>query len=71
MAKLGFHILMAWTKLNAALPFWLLYLKSDVFYFVVYHLARYKEQDQRLFKIDERKFSQSVMPSSNRTAKAV
>ena len=35
---------MAWTKLNAALPFWLLYLKSDVFYFVVYHLARYRRK---------------------------
>ena len=44
MAKLGFHILMAWAKLNAALPFWLLYLKSDVFYFVVYHVARYRRK---------------------------
>jgi len=44
MAKLGFHILMAWARLNAALPFWLLYLKSDVFYFVVYHLARYRRK---------------------------
>jgi len=44
MAKLGFHILMAWARLNAALPFWLLYLKSDVFYFVVYHVARYRRK---------------------------
>ena len=35
---------MAWAKLNAALPFWLLYLKSDVFYFVVYHVARYRRK---------------------------
>jgi len=35
---------MAWARLNAALPFWLLYLKSDVFYFVVYHVARYRRK---------------------------
>ena len=35
---------MAWAKLNAALPFWLLYQKSDVFYFVVYHVARYRRK---------------------------
>ena len=35
---------MAWAKLNAALPFWLLYLKSDVFYFIVYHIARYRRK---------------------------
>ncbi len=44
MDKVGFHILMAWAKLNAALPFWLLYLKSDVFCFIVYHLARYRRK---------------------------
>ena len=44
MGKFGFHILMAWAKLNAALPFWLLYLKSDVFYFIVYHIARYRRK---------------------------
>ena len=44
MGKVGFHILKAWAKLNAALPFWLLYLKSDVFYFVVYHVARYRRK---------------------------
>lgn len=44
MYKVGFHILKAWAKLNAALPFWLLYLKSDVFYFVVYHVACYRRK---------------------------
>ena len=44
MTKLGFHILMVWAKMNAALPFWLLYLKSDVFYFIVYHIARYRRK---------------------------
>jgi len=44
MGRVGFYVLKAWAKLNAALPFWLLYLKSDVFRFLVYHIARYRRK---------------------------
>ena len=44
MGAVGFHILKAWANLNAALPFWLLYLKSDVAYVLTYHVARYRRK---------------------------
>ena len=44
MAKLGFHIVKLWVTFLSVHPFWLLYLKSDVYYFLVYHLLRYRRK---------------------------
>lgn len=44
MGKVGFHILKAWASLNSVMPFWLLYAKSDLFYCLVYHVARYRRK---------------------------
>ena len=44
MGKVGFHILKAWADLNSVLPFWLLYLKSDLAYVLIYHVARYRRK---------------------------
>lgn len=44
MGKVGFHILKAWANFNAFLPFWLLYLKSDLAYLFIYHIARYRRK---------------------------
>ena len=44
MAKLGFHIVKLWVVFLSIHPFWLLYLKSDFYYFLVYHLLRYRRK---------------------------
>ena len=44
MAKLGFHIVKLWVAFLSIHPYWLLYLKSDVFYFLVYHLLHYRRK---------------------------
>ena len=44
MAKLGFHIVKLWVAFLSIHPFWLLYLKSDFYYFLVYHLLRYRRK---------------------------
>lgn len=44
MSKLGFHIVKLWVAFLSIHPFWLLYLKSDCYYFLVYHLLRYRRK---------------------------
>ena len=44
MGKLGFHIAKLWVAFLSIHPFWLLYLKSDCYYFLVYHLLRYRRK---------------------------
>lgn len=44
MKNIGFHIVKAWVDFLSIHPFWLLYLKSDCYYFLVYHLARYRRK---------------------------
>lgn len=69
MAKIGFHIVRLWVAFLSIHPYWLLYLKSDVYYFLVYHLLHYRrkvvrqnllnsfpEKDEREIKRIERKF---------------
>ncbi len=73
MKKLGFHILKAWVDFMSIHPFWWLYLKSDIFYFLVYHVARYRrkvvrqnllrsfpEKDQKAIKAIERRFYRNL-----------
>ena len=69
MAKLGFHIVKLWVAFLSIHPYWLLYLKSDVFYFLVYHLLHYRrkvvrqnllrsfpDKDEKEIKSIERRF---------------
>ena len=69
MVKLGFHIVKLWVAFLSIHPYWLLYLKSDGYYFLVYHLLRYRrkvvrenllrsfpEKDAKEIKSIERRF---------------
>ena len=69
MAKLGFHIVKLWVAFLSIHPYWLLYLKSDVYYFLVYHLLHYRrkvvrqnllrsfpDKDEKEIKSIERRF---------------
>ena len=73
MKKIGFHIVKFWTAFLSVHPFWLLYLKSDCYYFLVYHVARYRrkvvrenllrsfpEKDAKAIKAIERKFYRNL-----------
>ena len=44
MAKIGFHIVRLWVAFLSIHPYWLLYLKSDCYYFLVYHLFQYRRK---------------------------
>ena len=44
MKKIGFLILKLWADFQSVQPFWLLYLKSDLAYFLVYHVAHYRRK---------------------------
>lgn len=73
MAKIGFHIVKFWVAFLSIHPYWLLYLKSDCYYFLVYHLLRYRrkvvrqnllnsfpEKDAKEIKRIERRFYQNL-----------
>ena len=73
MAKIGFHIVRLWVAFLSIHPYWLLYLKSDCYYFLVYHLLRYRrkvvrqnllnsfsEKDAKEIKRIERRFYQNL-----------
>ena len=44
MSKIGFHIAKSWMKFLSIHPYWLLYLKSDVYCFLLYHVFRYRRK---------------------------
>ena len=44
MKNIGFHVLKFWVAFLSIHPYWLLYLKSDCYYFLVYHLLRYRRK---------------------------
>ncbi len=44
MKKIGFHIVKAWVDFLSIHPFWLLYLKSDIYYLWVYHVFHYRRK---------------------------
>lgn len=44
MSKIGFHIIKGWVNFLSVHPYWLLYLKSDIYYFLVYHIAHYRRK---------------------------
>jgi KDO2-lipid IV(A) lauroyltransferase len=73
MKKIGFLILKLWADFQSVQPFWWLYLKSDLAYFLVYHVARYRrkvvrqnllnsfpDKDEREIKHIERRFYQNL-----------
>ena len=48
MSAIGFHIVKLWVAFLSIHPYWLLYLKSDCYFFLVYHLLRYRRKVVRL-----------------------
>ena len=44
MEKVGYAIVKFWTGFLSVHPYWLLYLKSDFYYFVTYHVLRYRRK---------------------------
>ena len=73
MSRIGFHIIKGWVNFLSVHPFWLLYLKSDIYYFLVYHIAHYRrkvvrknllnsfpEKDLKAVKAIERRFYRNL-----------
>ena len=44
MKKVGFLFVNLWAYLLSITPFWLLYLRSDVYFLLIYHVARYRRK---------------------------
>ena len=44
MKKIGFYLVKWWVDFQSILPYWLLYLKSDVYCFLTYHVVRYRRK---------------------------
>lgn len=73
MERVGFHIVKSWVRFLSVNPYWLLYLKSDGYYFLIYHILRYRRKvvrqnllrsfpnkDIREIKHIERRFYQNL-----------
>ena len=73
MSKLGFHIVKFWVRFLSIHPYWLLYLKSDCYCFLLYHVLRYRrkvvrqnllrsfpDKDAREIKTIEKHFYQNL-----------
>ena len=69
MKKVGFYLVKWWVDFQSIQPFWLLYLKSDLLYLLVYHVVRYRrkvvrcnllrsfpEEDLKSLKVIEKQF---------------
>ncbi len=44
MKTIGFYLVKWWVDFQSIQPYWLLYLKSDLYYLLVYHVARYRRK---------------------------
>ena len=44
MKKVGFYIVKCWVDFLSIHPYWLLYLKSDFYFLLVYHVFRYRRK---------------------------
>ena len=44
MSKVGYGIVKLWVGFMSIHPYWLLYLKSDFYYLLVYHVVRYRRK---------------------------
>ena len=69
MKTIGFYLMKWWVDFQSILPYGLLYLKSDFYYLLVYHMARYRrkvvrqnllrsfpEKDAKAIKTIEKRF---------------
>lgn len=73
MKGIGFYLLKWWVGFQSIQPFWLLYLKSDVLYLLLYHVGCYRrkvvrqnllhsfpDKDQKSIKAIERHFYRNL-----------
>ena len=44
MKSIGYYMLKCWADFQSIQPYWLLYMKSDVCYFLTYHVVRYRRK---------------------------
>ena len=44
MSKIGFLFVRAWAFMVSISPWWLLYARSDFYFFLVYHIAHYRRK---------------------------
>ena len=44
MSKVGYYIVKWWVTFLSVHPYWLLYLKSDFYYLMTYHVVRYRRK---------------------------
>ena len=65
MNKLGYAIVKLWADFMSVQPYGLLYLKSDIFYFLAYHVFRYRR------KVTRENLLRSFPEKDNRTIKAI
>ena len=47
MNKLGYALVKWWADFMSVQPYWLLYMKSDICYFMAYHVFRYRRKVTR------------------------
>lgn len=73
MKKIGFYLLKGWTAFLSVHPFWLLYLKSDFYCLLLYHVLHYRrkvvrenlmrsfpDKDAKTIKAIERRFYRNL-----------
>ena len=73
MKTIGFYLMKWWVDFQSILPYGLLYLKSDLYYLLVYHVVRYRrkvvrqnllrsfpEKDARAIKTIEKRFYRNL-----------
>lgn len=65
MRKIGFSLVKLWAYCLSISPFWLLYLRSDFYYFMVYHVAHYRR------KVVRQNLSRSFPEKSLKEIKAI
>ena len=67
MKTIGFYMVKWWVDFQSIQPYWLLYLKSDLYYFLVYHVARYRRKvvRQNLLRSFPEKDAKSIKTIEN------
>ena len=73
MKRIGFYLVKCWADFQSIQPYWLLYLKSDLCYLLVYHVAHYRrkvvrqnllhsfpEKDMKEIKTIEKRFYRNL-----------
>lgn len=82
MRKIGFLFVKLWAFGLSISPFWLLYMRSDFYFFLVYHIARYRrkvvrnnllhsfpEKDESEIKAIEKRFYHNLCDQAVETCK--